>query len=334
MNIYWKKALAYSLDDNLKISELKKTTAKKLDEYDYNKIWKYVNENGIGFQIQESNDFHYRFQKIKTKPYIVYTLWNTDLLNINKIIWIVGPRNISTYAKKVLEDLIDQLSSYSWVATVSWLAPWVDSTVHELSIKKNIPTISVLGGWLSHFLNSKERNKIYKIVDNWWLILSEFKLKMSPTYYTFPQRNRIIAGISDFLFLPEAWQKSGSLITVDFANNFDIKVFWVPNDIYSSNSKGINKYIQDWKINCVSDIKEFLTSTLWKKDKQKDSKNKYTDITEDEKNIIQAINEWFRSSKEISIKTWIPQSALLSNLSMMEIKWIIFESNPDTWSIC
>jgi DNA processing protein len=63
--------------------------------------------------------------------------------------------------------------------------------------------------------------------------LSEYKINFVPTKYSFPQRNRIVAGLSDLLFLPEAGEKSGSLITAEFAYQQNKPIFVTPNDIFS-----------------------------------------------------------------------------------------------------
>ena len=68
-------------------------------------------------------------------------------------------------------------------------------------------------------------------------MLSEFKLNSRPERYTFPQRNRIVAGLSDMVFLPEASEKSGSLITVDFARQMHKDVYGTPNSIFSPTSQ-------------------------------------------------------------------------------------------------
>ena len=72
-------------------------------------------------------------------------------------------------------------------------------------------------------------------------MISEFKLDQEPAQYTFPQRNRIIAGLSDVLFLPEAGKESGSLITVDFALQMQKPVYGVPNFIFSDKSAGLHE---------------------------------------------------------------------------------------------
>ena len=135
-----------------------------------------------------------------------------------------------------MEELFRVLPQYD-IVTISGLAPGVDTMCHEMSILANIPTIAVLGGGLQYFLKSGNREFIHKIVDNGGLVLSEFDLDKQPERYTFPQRNRIVAGLSECVFLPEAGEKSGSLITADFARQVHKPVYGVPSSIFSSSSR-------------------------------------------------------------------------------------------------
>ena len=106
-----------------------------------------------------------------------------------------------------METLFTHVHNYELV-TISGMAKGIDQLCHTLSIEHSLPTIAVLGGGLGRYSKRPERMMIQKIVDTGGLVLSEFRLGDQPTNYSFPQRNRIIAGISDVLFLPEAGKKS------------------------------------------------------------------------------------------------------------------------------
>lgn len=107
-------------------------------------------------------------------------------------------------------------------------------------------------------MKSSKREMIQKIIDHGWLVLSEFKLDKWPERYTFPQRNRIVAWLSDMVFVPEATMKSGSLITVDFARSMHKDVYGAPWSIFSPTSQGLGHYMQQWLVKPVVDIDEML----------------------------------------------------------------------------
>ena len=190
----------YSLDEKLKISQLKSWDYAK--DIDISKISKYISDNNIQILCQDEK-YHDKFLWIPSKPYILYAIGNLELLN-TKIIGIVWPRKPSEYWIKLVSQTISLLSNKKNISTISGLAEWIDELVHNESINNNIPTIAVLGWWINYFLTWTKKNLIQKIINNWWLIISEFKLKQKPTPRTFPQRNRIVAWLSDIIFLPEA----------------------------------------------------------------------------------------------------------------------------------
>jgi len=234
MNI---KILAYNLKENT-ISKLKSNNY-ITDNKKFEKIQDYLKTHNIQWICAEDSAYHFKFNQIYSPPYIIYYKGNLNLLN-QHIIGIVWPRRPSSYAINFLEQFFEKLKWAKWIVSISWMAPGIDSLAHNLSIKYNIPTIAILGWWFEYFLKYK-KEQIEKIIDNWWLVISEFKLNQKPEKYTFPQRNRIIAWLSSILIVPEAGQKSGSLITVDFALKMNKEIYWLPNQIFSSNSKGINQ---------------------------------------------------------------------------------------------
>jgi DNA processing protein len=258
------KALVYSSSD-LKVSDLKSQEyfADGIDMRKYGQIQQWCQNNNTFCTTQDESDYHFKFGLVYSAPYVIYRQGNIELLN-KHILTIVWPRNYSPYATQVMEDLFHVLPDYDLV-TISGLAPGVDMMAHEMSIKANIPTIAVLWWGIKHFTESSNREMMKKIVDHGGLILSEFKLDQKPERYTFPQRNRIVAGLSEMVFLPEAGEKSGSLITVDFARQMHKVVYGAPSSMFSLSSKGLLHYMQQWLVQPVVKWEEMLDKYFWKR---------------------------------------------------------------------
>jgi len=142
---------------------------------------------------------------------------------------------MSPYAQEFLEEFFRHLQQYD-VVTISGMAQGVDDVVHKLSMQYGIPTIAILGQGLGHVMRSGKASMVQKIVDAGGLVFSEFPLKMKSSPWSFPQRNRIIAGLAQCVVLPEAGEKSGSLITVDFAHAMQVPVYGVPGHFQSVTS--------------------------------------------------------------------------------------------------
>ncbi len=319
----------YSIDDNIKISHLKSGDYDK--NIDTTTVSKYISDNKIQI-LTQNESYHQKFLYIPSKPYIIYAIWNLDLLDSN-IIWMVWPRKPSDYGNKIICQTISLISNKQNIATISGLADGIDELVHTQSIKNNIPTIAVLGWGLSYFLNSNKKDLIKKIVDNWWLVISEFRLKQKPAPYTFPQRNRIVAWLSDMIFLAEAWDNSGSLITVNFWINMGKKIFVVPGDIYASTSFGSNKILNHNGVEAVYDIPLRVNNNFGIQNSNTNNQNiienKYDNLTDLQKIILQYIIDWKNSIDSIlQQKNELNYELLMVELSILEIEEYIYSPMP------
>ncbi|HNZ51542.1 MAG TPA: DNA-processing protein DprA [bacterium] len=175
-------------------------------------------------------------------------LWyrgNLALANQNNLLAVVGSRQSSWYGQLIINRLLDHHIT-SQLVIVSGLAVGIDSLAHQASLNSNNPTIAVLGSGL-------DSNSIYppsnwqlaeKIVNSGGLLLSEYPPGQSARNYHFPQRNRIIAGLSAAVLVIEAAAKSGALITAELALQEGRTVLAVPGNINQTLSAGTNKLIQ------------------------------------------------------------------------------------------
>ncbi len=324
------KSLLYSHDKEITIWELKNKF--EFDWYDFSDIKSHIQKNNIHSIIDWEQNFHYKFHLIKSQPYIVYYIWDLSLID-KDILWVVWPRKKTSYSDRVIDKLLQSASHYDLV-TISGMADWVDQLCHSFSIQNNIPTIAVLGWWILRYLNRWERNIISSIVDHWWLIISEFKLNFKPTYYSFPQRNRLIAWLCNALFLPQAWSRSGSLITVDYALDMSKSVYWVADNIFASESLWLNQYITDKKINLVSDFDKFLSSHFHHKSLHKKHSISNIDLSENEKIILTTIaDNWEISVDKLCSLSSIPYQELFWLLTILEINNLIYQSSPSVYKI-
>lgn len=340
MNIREQKILAYSLDENLTPSELRRaddfSDFFKISDNQHSaeKLQNWMNQHNIIWLLDDDPDFPHQFHSIKSPPSIIYAMWNLDILN-NQILWIVWPRDMSQYANQVMQALFTQIAD-SDIMTVSWMARGVDHLCHQLSIGYHLPTIAILGWGLRYYRNSSARSFMNEIIQNWWLILSEFKLDFKPTAWSFPQRNRLIAGLSDALFLPEAREWSGSLITADFAYQYHKPIFVAPNPIFSENWIWSNHLVTSWKASLLSDFSQIfkLFKISYKKennndDCQYDNFSIAYSFTEEEKNLLsivshhnnQDFSEWIC---EISPDLW----EAMCKLTDLEMQWYISQATP------
>ena len=242
----------------------------------------------------------------------------------NKFLCVVGARKYTSYGKEVCAKLVSELAGYP-VIVVSGLAIGIDSIAHKTALDVGLKTIAIPGSGLekSVIYPSMHKGLAEKIVADGGALLSEFEPDFKATPWGFPQRNRIMAGISHAVLVIEAEKRSGTLITSRLALEYNRDVMTVPGSIFSKNSEGPHMLIRlgATPVTCGDDILEVL------KLKKKDSSEKFyslDDLSEEEKLIIQLLKEPLEKDELIrEMKMPVAQANIL--LSTMELKGIITE---------
>lgn len=169
-------------------------------------------------------------------------LWawgNLDLLASEKLVAIVGSRKMSQYGKRVLAEIVPKLVEAGYV-TVSGFMYGIDIEMHRLTIDNGGKTIGVFGWGIDAPIIPENQNLHQKVLESNGLFLSELPPNQLGTLWSFPQRNRIVVGLSDLLIVVEAGIKSGSLNSADWARKMGKPVYAVPGSIFSTVSDGCN----------------------------------------------------------------------------------------------
>lgn len=244
----------------------------------------------------------------------------------NKILTVVGSRKYSPYGKEVCEFLIEGLTGHP-ITIVSGLALGTDSIAHRSALKNNIQTIAVPGSGLSPKVLYPRSNfsLAHEILENGGGLLSEFESDFKVNgRWSFPQRNRIMAGMSHAVLVIEAEEKSGTLITSRLATEYNRDVLTVPGSIFASQSSGPHMLIRlgATPVTRPNDILEALNIEV----KEKTAKEiDPTNLTEDEQKIIEVLKQGLLEKdlliKNSQLETSRAQIALMS----LEIKGLIKE---------
>ncbi len=238
---------------------------------------------------------------------------------------VVGSRKHTSYGRDVCEKLIKGLKGYP-IVIVSGLALGIDSIAHRTALSVGLITLAMPGSGLDRrALYPKTNVRLAdEIIESGGCILSEFPPLLKAELYTFPKRNRLMAGISKATLVIEAAEKSGTLITARMALDYNRDVLVVPGSIFSSTSSGTNKLIHQGAtpITTSEDILEALGFEI-ERPKQTD-KEKYADCSPEEMKLIGLLSEPIERDlliRESGMDT--PTANAL--LSIMEIKELIKE---------
>jgi len=238
---------------------------------------------------------------------------------------VVGSRKFTSYGKDICQKLIRGLKGYP-IVIVSGLAMGIDSIAHKTALEVGLTTMSFPGSGLDNsVLYPRSNIKLAEeIVDSGGCLLSEFEPDFVSQLYSFPQRNRLMAGISKAVLIIEAQEKSGTLITARMALDYNRDVLAVPGSAFSSNSNGTNWLIKQGAtpVTTSEDVLIALGFNV-EKPKQTDAE-KYADCSHEEMKIIKLLIEPIERDELIRI-SGMKTAEANALLSIMEIKELIKE---------
>lgn len=265
-----------------------------------------------------SAKFPDKLRNIPGPPEQLYCMGDISLLQ-EKSVGVVGARKATLYGKNVAIMLGRRLAE-SGIPVVSGFAMGVDSFSHEGALEAGGKLIGVLGFGMDEMRYQRNYDLMMKCVETGGLIVSEYPPDMHASRATFPQRNRIISGISSVLVVVEAGMNSGSLITAKCAADQGRTVYAVPGNINSSTSMGTNLLIRDGAIPMVI-IDDLIRDIGMETYKANSSGFK---LDADEEKIFESVRTRSgATSEEIISDTGLSASLVSSLITVMEIKGIV-----------
>ncbi|MEI6132344.1 MAG: DNA-processing protein DprA [Bacillota bacterium] len=220
-----------------------------------NRIFEGCNKSKIKVTFPGGEGYPVLLEYTNDKPMVLYV--RGELNKEDKLLAIIGSRTATSYGLDVAFSFSKKLAE-SGITIVSGLARGVDTYAHAGAIKGRGRTIAVLGCGVDIAYPSENAGLLKEIEKN-GAIISELPPGTRPSKYTFPLRNRIIAGMSAGVFVTEAGPDSGTRITVDYANNYGKAIYAVPGEITRQNFFGTNKMLKDGAI-FVTNTEDILAS--------------------------------------------------------------------------
>ena len=179
--------------------------------------------------------------------------WDNDIFE--NCLAVVGSRRMTTYGKIITNRLVSKISM-AGVTIVSGFMYGIDATAHKAALDAGGRTIAVMPCGID-VIHPEYQEILYKeILENNGLIISEFEGAFSPALWTYPKRNRIVAGLSAATMVIEAGEKSGSLITANLTREYKRKLFALPGPLTSAVSKGTAQLIKEGAkvVTCAEDV--------------------------------------------------------------------------------
>ena len=210
------------------------------NKFDLYKEYEKFATTPFSFITMEDKGYPQKLHNIYDKPYGLYYIgtFPTFLPAVS----IVGARRCSAYGKRIASELGGLLAEKGFVV-ISGMARGIDTYSHKGCLEHGGNTVAVLGSGCDVIYPTDNRLLYEDIVKSGGAILSEYQMGTRPLPLNFPRRNRIVSALSDVVIVVEAREKSGSLITADFALEHGKDIYVIPGRIGDSLSSGTNKLI-------------------------------------------------------------------------------------------
>lgn len=265
---------------------------------------------------------------IPDPPLVLYYKGDIALTEQN-FIGVVGPRQPSDYGRTVAKQLTKDLCHYFGIA--SGMAAGIDTIAHQVALAEHRPTIAVMGTSFDTIYPSSNQALFQELSQN-GLVLSEYPFGISSKAHFFSRRNRLITGLSRGVLVCEAAEKSGALVSARYAIEQNREVFAVPGSIYSEQSVGVHRLLQDGA-KLVTSIEDILSEYYDINETSQEEVPEQLSLTlenlsEDEAKIMSTLQTGKALGlDELSQKSGLLIHQLLMNLTVMEMNGLI-KSHP------
>lgn len=306
--------------DGLNIKKAE-TFLKKRDKTNPDTARDEIIRRNINFITFEDENYPYMLKNISDPPMVLYTKGDLSSCNLEKALAVVGSRRASSHSKDILAKILGELKNTD-ICVVSGLASGIDTSAHQSAIANNLKTIGVIASGFDFIYPTANRELYKRIEEGGGAIVSEYFPTFQPLQFRFPQRNRIVSGISYGTLVAEAAIKSGALITANLCLEQGRELMCIPGLVSNPNTEGIYKLLKQGAtmVTCAADI---LNALNWEIKREKQLKIPLCEFSQDEKKVLSSIEIEPKGFDKISSETGIDFNNLLICLTNLELKGVL-----------
>lgn len=324
--------------DLLQVPGMRDVQAANIAKFgDYSRIdqeFNFIEKEGIRVYSFLDSDYPSRLKHCVDAPMLLYSKGNANL-SAERMVSIVGTRRITDYGKKVCNELVKALAPYG-VTVVSGMAYGADIEAHKACIQLGVPTVGIMAHGLDRIYPNSHTRHAMDMLDNGGIV-TEFISGTQPDRENFPQRNRIVAGMTDATIVVESGAKGGSIITANLANGYNRDVFAIPGTIYDSQSAGCNLLIKSHRAALLESAKDLEYIMGWNVgDKPKSIQRKiFVDLSPEETNLIEYLNEKGKTQiDELCLGIEMTMSSAMVHLLNLELNGMVRSLPGKLYEIC
>jgi DNA processing protein len=260
-------------------------------------------------------------KEIKSRPDKLYYKGNWSREIFKNCLAVVGSRQITTYGRQIINKLVPEIAS-AGITIVSGFMYGVDAQAHRAALLGGGKTIAVMPCGIDR-IHPEYQDKLYnQILEEKGLIISETKGTAMPALWSYPRRNRIVAGLSQATLVVEAGLGSGSLITANLTNKFRRKLFAIPGPLTSSVSKGTLELIKDGA-EMVTSADDILNYYNLGNKRRLEINSLPSNLDREEKEVIEKLKQEPMDIDFLSRQLNKTSSQVGTKLSLMQLKGLI-----------
>jgi DNA processing protein len=282
-------------------------------------VCEYIEKRGIHVVTWEDEGYPRRLKEINQAPPVLYIRGSIEMAD-DWAVAVVGTRRVTPYGRQVAIEL-SRFLAQNGVTVVSGLARGVDAVAHSSALQAGGRTIAVLGNGVD-VVYPPEHQKLSNEIIQSGALISDYPVGTPPESQNFPPRNRIISGLSLATVVVEAGEKSGALITAEFAVDQGREVFAVPGSILAAQSAGTNHLIEQGArpLLKMSEILEVLK--LDKLPEMRETR-RVMPASDYEKKILNVLSQEPAHIDAICLMSGLPIQEVSATLTMMELKGLV-----------
>lgn len=232
------------------------------------------------------SEYPARLRAIYNAPLFCFAKGNFSM-QLGRVVAIVGTREPTVYGKHLGKQIVEELSE-SNCTIVSGLAHGIDATAHRHALEVGVPTIGILAHGLNRVYPSDHRKLSKEMQKNGGLI-TEFLTCTKPDRENFPKRNRIVAGLADAVVVIETPRRGGSIITAEYAWDFDRPIFTFPGRVADKKSEGCLQLIKDHKASLIESGSDLMEHMGWDIASKKPKQIQLFELSSDEQLIMKVL---------------------------------------------
>ncbi len=289
----------------------------RMEEFDPEAYSAELTKRGLTFLTCEDPEYPEALRQLPDFPVFLYAKGDLKVLSEPSVA-VVGTREMSDYGRRVVGHFVPPFTKAGLV-TVSGLAYGVDAEVAKETIRAGGRTVAVLGHGFGMLYPKANERLAAQVVESGGLILSEFPLDQRPDKFTFPARNRIIAGLSLGTVVVEAASGSGSLITADLALDYGRDVFAVCGSVFDPNFAGCHQIISRGTAKLVTGPEEVLCE-LGIVSSSLPGSSSFQANTPEEKAVFEVLTTLPAPLDDLVVRTKLDAAVINATLTVLEIK--------------